>query len=95
MFVTSNDLLNLVIAICVVWLTVFLCWALYYTAMILKKINDTLEKISTTLSLVDQFINSVKTKVDSFGQTIATVVKIVNDLTDKAKSKKTNNKKTK
>ena len=95
MFVTSRDLLNLVIAICALWLTVFVCWALYYTAMILKKVNDTLERVTSTLALIDQFFSSAKAKVDNFGQTVSTVVKVANDLTNMVKNKKATTKKTK
>lgn len=95
MFVTSRDLLNLVIAICAIWLTVFVCWSLYYTAMILKKVNDTLERITMTLTLMDQFFASAKAKVDAFGQTVSTVVKVASDLAGMVGHKKAPAKKTK
>lgn len=92
MFITSTDLLNLVVAICAIWLTVFLCWALFYIAMILKKFNNTLERVSTTIYLFDQLISSAKSKVDGIGQTISTVVRVVSDLVNVTKKTKTTKK---
>lgn len=37
---TSQDLFYLVLASCIIWLTVFLCIALYYGICLLKQVND-------------------------------------------------------
>jgi len=50
MFETSGDLLNLVIALCVIVLTFFLCWALYYViaaTIKAKRVIDRAERIVT------------------------------------------------
>ena len=39
---TSQDIFYLVLAFCVLWLTVFLCWALYYLIRLLKQSNEVL-----------------------------------------------------
>ena len=48
MIETSKDILYLVIAFCVLWLTVFLCWALYYMIRMLKQTNQFLEDVKQT-----------------------------------------------
>jgi len=48
MFETSGDFLNLVIAFCVIVLTFFLCWALYYVisaTIKAKRVIDRAERI--------------------------------------------------
>ena len=71
------------------WLTVFICWSLYYTAMILKKTNQTLEQVTTTLSLIDQFVSSAKSKIDDFGKTITAIINVAGNLASLVKGKKT------
>lgn len=64
MFDTSKDLLNLIIGFCVLFFTVFLCWMIYYMAMILKKINEVMEKMTATLDAVSGFFGKAKEKLD-------------------------------
>ena len=60
MFETSKDLLFLVIAFCILWLTIFTCWALYYVAQILKGLKEKSDRID------DVSFKSIKNKVESF-----------------------------
>jgi len=76
MLETSKDLLNIVIALAVLWLTVFLCWMIYYMAMILKKINEVMEKVTSTLDAIAGFFTKAKEKVNSVGTTLAAAMEI-------------------
>jgi uncharacterized membrane protein len=93
MLTNSNDLLNLILAICAVWLTVFICWLLFYATMILKKVNETMTRITLTLSLVDQLVTMIKNKINDFGKTIGAVVQTVSNISGVLKNKKTQSKK--
>lgn len=57
MFETSKDILFIVIAFCILWLTAFFCWGLYYIAMILKGIKGKSDK-------VDEIMGSIKAKIE-------------------------------
>lgn len=67
MFETSQDIFYLVLAFCVLWLTVFLCWALYYLVRILKQSNEMLsgfrEKLAKVTSVFSFFRGNLLTKV--------------------------------
>lgn len=76
MLENSKDLLNIVIAFCVLWFTIFLCWMIYYMAMILKRVSNVMDVVTNTLQAVESFFDKAKEKVNSFGSTLSTLVDI-------------------
>lgn len=64
MIQTSKDILYLVIAFCILWLTVFLCWVFYYVVKILKNTNRVVEEFRSRLQLLTETINYVRGKVE-------------------------------
>lgn len=62
---SSKDILFLVIAFCILWVTIFICWILYYLVMTFKRVND------VTLGL--------KAKIDKIGEILDLVKKKIND----------------
>lgn len=96
MLENSKDLLNIVIAFCVLWLTIFICWVIYYFAMILKRIYHVTETFSKTLEAIREFFEKTKEKVANFGATLATAVEVgkkVADYVGEKKAKQANAKK--
>jgi uncharacterized protein YoxC len=65
MLETSKDILFLVIAFCVLWLTVFLCWMLYYIMRILKNANQIVEEFRTRLQILTEAIDYLRGKVEN------------------------------
>ncbi len=98
MLETSKDLLYIVIAFCVLWFTIFICWMIYYVAMILKRVHIVMETFTKTLEAVRGFFNHAKDKVNNIGSTITTAVEVgkkVADYVGEKKSTKTTRKKKK
>jgi hypothetical protein len=62
---TSKDLLNIAIAASVVGFTVFLCWTIYYFAMILRQAFFGIKEMRERLHKIDEVIKSIKDKVES------------------------------
>lgn len=62
---TSKDILFLVIAFCVLWITVFLCWMFYYVTRILKNANEIAEEFRSRLQILTEAINYVRGKVEN------------------------------
>jgi uncharacterized membrane protein len=91
MFTTSQDILNLVISICVGLFTVSFCFLLFYLIAIMRRVSRTLKKIDTWL---ERFHTIVE---DGFGHLglIAEGLKMVMSyfLSDKPKNKNTKSKK--
>ena len=65
MIETSKDILFLVIAFCVLWITVFLCWMFYYVTRILKNANAIAEEFRSRLQILTEAINYVRGKVEN------------------------------
>jgi hypothetical protein len=65
MIESSKDILYLVIAFCVLWVTVFLCWMMYYMMRILKNANQIVEEFRTRLQILTEAIDYLRGKVES------------------------------
>ncbi len=65
MIETSKDILFLVIAFCVLWITVFMCWMFYYVTRILKNANAIAEEFRSRLQMLTEAINYVRGKVEN------------------------------
>ncbi|MCX6785335.1 MAG: hypothetical protein NTZ18_00600 [Candidatus Komeilibacteria bacterium] len=92
MLENSKDLLNIIIAFCVLWLTIFVCWVIYYFAMILKRVYQVTETFNKTMEAVREFFEKSKEKVNNFGNAIAAVMEVgkkVADYVQEKKAKKT------
>jgi len=64
MFQTSQDIFFVVLSFCVLWLTIFLCWLLYYLIMILKKSKATVDIVYSTASSIQEKIEHVGKVID-------------------------------
>lgn len=74
MLETSKDLLNLVIAFCILWLTVFICWLIYYLAMIFRGVHQVIDKFNQTLEAITSFFSKAKEKVENISGNLGTII---------------------
>lgn len=100
MLETSKDLLYIVIAFCVLWFTIFVCWLLYYFISIIKNAHDLIKSVKDKVGMVGDLIENVKGKVDNSAAYVGLiangVMKVVDIVKDKkAKPDKKNGEKTK
>lgn len=63
MLQTSQDLLFIVLSIAIVWVTVFLCWALYRLAIFLRNLNTTTLEVNTKIEAIDEWFEMTKQRV--------------------------------
>ena len=80
MLETSQDLLYIVIAFCVLWLTVFLCWMIYYVAMLLKQAYDLTRSFKEKLEKVEGLIDLIKNKLEASSSHLTLVAEGVGQL---------------
>ena len=80
MIESSKDILWIVLAFCALWLTVFMCWAIYYLAMILKQtsglmteMKEILDDIKDKLRAIDEAIHAVKEKIENSAAYLALI----------------------
>ena len=86
MFETSQDLFYIVLAFCILWFTVFLCWALYYLIRMLKQTNEVMTEIREKLETLSNVVNIVKSKL--FEKGVNGLMSFVAGVATKKKTKK-------
>lgn len=67
MIASSKDLLFLVLAFCVLWVTIFLCWALYYLIAILRDAKWTVQETREKVEMIGRLIDTIQEKIHSSG----------------------------
>ena len=60
---TTKDILFIVLAFCVIWLTVFLCWLFYYCIKILRDTSKVIDSIQDRLRGIEEAVHMVKEKI--------------------------------
>ena len=63
MFSTSADILNLVLSICLVSLTFFLCWGIYYFVSSIRTIHRLITRIEGGVAKAEEIIEIAKDKL--------------------------------
>ncbi|MBT4277401.1 hypothetical protein HOD96_01500 [Candidatus Falkowbacteria bacterium] len=65
MLETSKDVLYIILAFCVLWLTIFLSWLMFYIIKIFRNTNKIINQATETISKVDRFVDAFKGKLES------------------------------
>lgn len=70
---SSKDILYLVIAFSVLWLTAFLCWALYYVISILRDTADLIEDVKSKLDMLTSAIEGMRDRMSKSVSALGTM----------------------
>lgn len=91
----TRDILNIVLAAVLLGVGGFTIWLLYYLVQIVKQIYKAIEEfrsmvdsVKARLDHIGDFLDSIQTKVTSSASAIASVVRVVGDLTTMVKNRK-------
>jgi len=100
MFSTSNDILNLVLAVCIVFLTFFLCWAIYYFVASVQRIHRLIKRVETGVAKVEEVIETAREKLKNssayfmiLGEIAKKAMEFVQEKRAKSKDRKASKKK--
>ncbi|MFH1789755.1 MAG: hypothetical protein ABH832_01665 [bacterium] len=63
-FDSTKDILYIVIAFCILWITVFMCWMFYYIARILRNASQIVEEFRIKLQMLSETVNHMRTKIE-------------------------------
>ena len=85
---TSKDLLLVVIAFCILWLTCFTSWALYYVIMILRSVYEIFGDMKRRIEAIDHFVRTVTEKLDHSSAALHLLVEGFNRVTTYIENKK-------
>lgn len=64
MIETTKDILWLVLSFCILWLTIFICWVIYYIAMILRESKRMIVDVRKKIELVEGLVKAAKEKLE-------------------------------
>ena len=65
MIETSKDVLYIVLSFCLLWLTAFLCWALFYLTKLLKQSNEVVTEFREKMEDIIEAIEKMKDKIEA------------------------------
>ena len=88
MFDSSKDILYIVLSFCILWVTVFLCWLLYYAGKVLKDADRVVEEFRMRLQLLTDAINYIRGKVEGISSLMTLATQGAGGLVKKFVSKK-------
>ncbi len=83
MFTTSQDLLYIVLSLCILWFTVFLCWLLYQAGRVLRNANRIVENVIQKLELISDAVSFIREKVDGISSHMGVMGGMVASLVEK------------
>jgi len=63
MFSSSIDVLNLVLAVCIAFLSFFLCWAIYYFVVSAQMIHQLIKRIESGVTKAEGVIETAQDKL--------------------------------
>jgi len=91
----SKDLLYIAISISVVGLAVFICWAIFYLAMILRQSFKIIKEMRERINKIDEVIKIIKEKASKksahialVGEGVKKIFEIIKKNSEKSSKKK-------
>ena len=77
---TSKDLLYVVLAFCVLWLTVFLSWLLYYVIAIVRDAEALVRQVRGAVEKVDQLAHALHDKMERSAASLTLIAQAVKEM---------------
>ena len=65
MLETSKDALFMVLSLCILLVTIFICWVIYYVATIFREAKKAILDIRKKIELVEGLIKAAKEKLEN------------------------------
>ncbi len=91
MLENSKDLLFIVLSFCALWVTVFLCWLIYYLVSILRNTNTMVEELRDRFRGIEETMRAIRDRIEhatsSMGFVSEGVIKLIQFFISRRKSK--------
>lgn len=84
----SIDIFYVVLAFCVLWLAVFLCWFIYQIVVTIKTVNDVVRELKWQIEKIEQVLSGMKSKFEVGSGHLAKLAGSVKKVVDEFKDKK-------
>ncbi len=80
---TSQDLLLIVLSLCILWFTVFLCWLLYQAGRVLRNANRIIENVTAKLELIVDAVHFIKERMEGLSSSMGMIGGMVGKMVEK------------
>jgi len=84
---STKDILYIVISFCILWFTIFVCWAIYYVAMILRESKKIIADVRKKIELIESLIIALKEKLEHTSSHMKLLVETIANVADFIKEK--------
>lgn len=71
---TPLEILYIVLAFCILWISAVVFWLLWQVASILKRANDTVSLVQETLAKMEAALDGIRKKFDATGSALGAVM---------------------
>jgi hypothetical protein len=88
MITNTKDILLIVVAFCILWFTIFICWAIYYVAMILREFKKVAFDVRKKIELVESILIAFKEKLEHTSSYVKLFVESATNLMEFFKERK-------
>lgn len=61
---TAQDILYLVLAFCILWVTVFFCWLLYHVVTVFRTITSFMREMEEKVHRIDDAMHGIKERIE-------------------------------
>ena len=85
---TTLEILWIVLAFCALWITAFICWAVYHVAMVARNIHIVLDEAKMALAQIEAAIAGVKEKMDHHAKILDPLIAIAGKVIRETKKDK-------
>jgi predicted PurR-regulated permease PerM len=82
---TTQDIFFIILAFCALWFTVFICWALYQAAQLIKRIHVLVDEMRAKVHNVEQTISGLKSRFEGNLEMVSGIAASVRKIMDALK----------
>ncbi len=77
---STKDIYWLVLSFCILWLTLFITWLLYYFIKMFRQLSSITTKVEETVSMIHGMVKAVHSRSENLVSYVAGILKSSNQL---------------
>lgn len=85
---STLEIFWIVLAFCALWITAFICWAVYHIAMIARRVHIVLDEAKLALDQIEMAISRLREKMEHHSKILDPLVKLAGVIVHEVKGRK-------
>ena len=83
----SQDILFMVLALCALWFTAFLCWALYQAATLMRRVHGLVDEVKVRVEELMETVSTIRMRVEGHVSSLTNIADGVKKIMDALRSR--------